>query len=747
MLTFCISLSARAELLTFGDLLAKYKKEGYSLIYSTGLVDESKMIFWDGGLSIRSLRRALESIDLGLRRVQQGLWSIERFDPDDESNAKKVSAMVELNRLTIDQIVVTASRYEVHGGAGSSFHLVNETQLNDTPGFAGDSLRIIHRLPGAASIGISSKPNVRGGASNELLVLFDGVELIEPFHLRDFQSMFSSLNPQTIESVEYFTGGFPAQYGNKLSGVLDIATRDTFAETGGELGLSVFSTSALLFVDSGRNRWLFSARRGNLEQVLNVVNPDLGDPKYHDLYARYVREFDSGDFKVTVFNFKDDVIFESDEDRASSEIDNRYLWFEWAMQQSERRFSRTFITFGDIDSKRTGDTFAEDSSFGSLLDEQSLTLASLKHIVDFRVNDQLRLDYGFSYKRQKMAYDTSLNVAKGTITQLLGLPTAVNQKYSAAFDGSAIGAFFTVKNKVLDSLTLQLGLRYDQQDYSDTKARTQLSPRLSLVYLRGQDWQFRFSYGRFYQPQGIYELQTADQETAFFKPQKSDHWIAAVGHEFRESDRLQVEFFYKRIDDLKPRYENLFDPYVFTPELGADRIEINADKALTRGVELSYVGIRNSLHWNVNYSFSQARDKVGGRLIKRRWDQTHSVNALLNWSAGHWVFGVAAAWHTGWTFTKLPAEISAVEPFIISDFRSNSRLKNYASLDFKASYEVPLKNSTLTAFLEVTNLLSRANKGGVDYEVSLESDRYLLDEIDLEPIFPLVTNVGIIWKF
>ncbi len=747
ILTIALLIAARsiyAAPVSLTDLLTRFKEANYALIYSTSLVQESAIVEWDGEVSLKSLEQSLRTLGLSLHRIERNLWTIERAPPAEAVPAEDHAA-ARIPAVRIDNIVVTASRYEVQGMDGASRHQIDEGSLNETPSFAGDSLRIIHRLPGAATLGISSKPNVRGGSSDELLVLFDGVELIEPFHLRDFQSMFSSFNPQTIQNIEYFTGGFPAQYGNKLSGVLDIATQDTFTSSGGELGLSAFSTSALLFTEKGQNRWMFSARRGNLDNLLNVVNPRLGHPKYHDLYARYTRDFERGTLKLSAFRFSDDIVFTSDEASASSKVDNQYVWMEWETNLSPRVYSRTFFSVGDIDSTRLGDTFAEDRSVGSLIDKQTLNVTSIKHLQEFKVNNRLRLEYGFTYRDLEMEYDTSIIVERSIVAEVLALPVFVDESFKAKFGGHSSSAFLTTKYQFSRALTVQMGLRYDRQNYS--KAGSQISPRVAMVYELGQDWRLRFSYGRFYQPQAIYELETADLESEFSRPQKSDHWIIAADWQAGPSLRLKAEIFYKRIDDLKPRFENLFDPYNFTPELEPDRIVIRADKAYTRGIELGLVGTYGPYDWNLNYSFSQVRDHEAGRWIDRRWDQTHSLNALLNWKPGQWIISLAGAWHTGWTLTQLPTTIPADGSFEVPAYRSNSRLKNFATLDAKISYELGLGNTSLSFFLEITNLVNRANKGGIDYEIILEDGFYELEEIDLEPVFPLVTNLGVIWRF
>ncbi len=732
------SLCIKAEEVKLGQLLEQYRKAGYTIVYSTALVDESLVIDWDGRFSISGLRQLLEEHDLGLERSDDR-WLVV---PHEGEQPVLDDVVGEIAEKPIDHIVVSASRYELQGEGLSSRHLIGEGQLNDLPSFAGDTLRVVHRLPGSASLGVTAKPNVRGGSDDELLVLFDGVELIEPFHLRDFQSMFSSFHPQTIQSVEYFTGGFPARYGNKLSGVLDIATQDAFAAPGGEIGISAYTLSGLYFNETEKDRWLVSARRGNLDVI---IQSKIGKPKYHDFYSRYTREIKNGSLKASLFIFDDDLLFKTDESRAKSDVKNRYVWFEWEHEPHDRRYARTFLSHGQVDSLREGLTFAEDDTEGFLIDDQSLDITSIRHLHELKLSDTFKIDFGASVSHMSMDYDTRMSVEKDIVAEFLRLPTEVDIDFDRTFTGNAWSLFSTVKLQPMERLTAEFGLRYDYQDYSSS--RWQLSPRLSLLFEPNEKLDLRLSYGRFHQPQGIHELKTADGEIDFFKPQQSDHLILAAEYQLSDNSRLVGELFYKKVDDLKPRYTNLFDPYVYVPELEQDRIVVRASEAEARGFELSYTGETETFQWNVNYTYSEVQDMENGRWIDRRWDQTHNLNVFMNWYIGNWTIGVATAWHTGWAATRLPLEYPAGDPFVISDFRNNDRLKEYGTLDFKVVYDQELSNSTLQYFLEVTNIVSRANKGGLDYEIELEDDTYQLAEVDVQPVFPLVTNIGIIWRF
>lgn len=736
-LTLLFGLVAKAQDIVLGDLLLRYEKEGYSFVYTTALVDEVKKVDWSGEVAISALRAVLREHELQLERLAGNQFSIQPL----EVVVPRIKIESSPDTRPIDHIVVTASRYELQGDDVSSGHLLGAAELADNPSFGGDSLRIVHRLPGAATIGVTSKPNVRGGSDDELLVLFDGVELVEPFHLRDFQSMFSSFNPQTIQSIEFFTGGFPARYGNKMSGVLDIATQDSFDAPGGEIGISAYNLSALYFNETEDDRWLVSARRGNLDLV---IRSEQGDPKYYDFYSRYTREIKGGRLKASVFVFDDDLSFTQDESTATSKVKNRYIWFEWERDKVNHE-SRTILSLGQIDSLREGRTFSEEDTEGFLIDDQTFDTISLKHLQQLKINDTLKFDFGGTYRSVSVDYKTTVQVEKDIVAEFLGQPESIDFGFDKKFDGASISLYSIMKYQPLPKLTLEMGLRLDRQTYAESD--TQFSPRLALLYTINNQWDMRFSYGRFHQPHAIYELNTADGETSFSEPQQSDHYIWASEYRFGNDTKLVAEVFYKQIENLKPRYVNLFDPYVYLPELQQDRIIIKAEKAEARGFEVSYSGGSEVFEWNLNYAFSEVQDKEAGVWVDRRWDQTHTVNAFFNWYFDNWTVGVASAWHTGWATTALPQTLPADEVLDIPYYRNNDRLEDYATLDIKVAYDQELPNSNLKYFLEVTNIVNFTNKGGVDYEISEEDDLFFLEEIDVQPVFPLVTNIGIIWRF
>src|SRR5690606_39420338 len=116
--------------------------------------------------------------------------------------------------------------------------------------------------------------SMRGGEPNETLILLDGMQLYEPFHLKDFFSPVSLLDSRIISAMDVYMGGFSAKYGTRMSAVIDAQTVRPIADRYYELGASLFHTNALAahrFANDDGS-WLISARRSNLDQVARALD-------------------------------------------------------------------------------------------------------------------------------------------------------------------------------------------------------------------------------------------------------------------------------------------------------------------------------------------------------------------------------------------------------------------------------------------------------------------------------------------
>ena len=99
--------------------------------------------------------------------------------------------------------------------------------------------------------------------------------------------------------------------------------------------------------------WLLSARRGNLDLLLDAVNPRLGEPAYYDVFARAGGEVAGrGRLEVSTFHFSDDIRFTQEEDGATSRVNNQYLWAKWTTE-ADGLIQQTVFSTGKVDRRHT----------------------------------------------------------------------------------------------------------------------------------------------------------------------------------------------------------------------------------------------------------------------------------------------------------------------------------------------------------------------------------------------------------
>jgi hypothetical protein len=111
--------------------------------------------------------------------------------------------------VELGAIVVTPGRFGVMGNAAvRQQQTLTREDLETIPQMGEDVFRVLRTIPGVAVDDISTRLNVRGGSDFELLNLLDGMELYEPYHLKDFDGVFGIVDVQSIGGIDLITGGF-----------------------------------------------------------------------------------------------------------------------------------------------------------------------------------------------------------------------------------------------------------------------------------------------------------------------------------------------------------------------------------------------------------------------------------------------------------------------------------------------------------------------------------------------------------
>ncbi|MCZ6586291.1 MAG: TonB-dependent receptor [Gammaproteobacteria bacterium] len=653
---------------------------------------------------------------------------------------------------TIDEIIVAASQYQLTRSASATNTLLTSEDIDYLPDFGDDALRAVSRLPGTTTNGISARSNVRGGEVGETLVRFDNLRLYEPFHLKAFQSVFSTIDPQVISSMNVYTGGFPAVFGDRMSSVVDVASLRTPADRYSEVALSFFNASVLNAgrFGSGDGEWVASIRRSNLDLLYEAFSEQAGQPRYLDAFAKVSYEVNSG-LRVTgnYLYFADDVLL-TDVDlsrEAREKGEDRYLWLRLDHTPNALINGSTLIAHSRLTNHRNGFTAEPGVSTGTLEDHSSFTIGSVQSDWTWTPDENLLFQLGGSFSRLEGRYDYQDEVTFDLLFAIPGAATETvrSRNIQLSPSGHQYALYASVRYSPTPLLTTDFGVRWDKQTLDPARSDT-VGPRLGFRFQLADRTYLRGSWGRFYQSQGINELQVGDGVQQFFAPQRSDHTVIGIEHEFLSGLKLRGEAYDKNMDSLRPRYENFLNTLILLPELKPDRIRVAPSSARARGVELFLnQRLQQPVTWWFGYSYSWVEDQIEGSDILRSWDQTHAVSAGLNWDTPKWNLGLGLIYRSGWPTTPVAVQSTAGNvPIIGTSDRNSDRLDFYRSADFRLTRKFDIKGSSLSVFLEIANLFGRKNPCCLEYEIDDETGVF---EAKIRDYMPLIPSVGFVWTF
>ena len=414
-----------------------------------------------------------------------------------------VEAELKMTAIESEEIIVTAGYFSSTQDQPTSATNISSEEIRRAPGSAGDVSRIISGLPTIAKVNDQTNSLiVRGGSPVENAFFIDNIEIPNINHYPTQGSSggpIGLLNVDFIKDVDFYTGGFSAAYGDKLSSIMDLTFREgNRDEWDGQLDFNFagFGVIGEGPISKGRGSWLFSARRSFLDLLVDAIGTGVA-PRYSDYQGKLVYDINPNN-KITVLGIlgidyidmtkeqaEDDrniVYFDTDAIESSSGMNWRSLW-------SKNGYSNTSISYistkykVNISETRTDQELMKNNSL-----EQAFQLRNASY---YRLDESNRIEFGIEAKYIINEYDNFF----GEYTDVLGNTTPefyVDDKITAQKFGSCASYIW----KPFDKLTTTLGVRFDYFSYNK---ESHISPRFSLSYRINKSTSINGSTGIFFQ--------------------------------------------------------------------------------------------------------------------------------------------------------------------------------------------------------------------------------------------------------
>lgn len=684
----------------------------------------------------------------------------------EKGRTKKLDIRLRPAATMLQTVDVTDSRIEERKTQTQvSVEKITATQINQMPSIGGtaDLAQYLQVLPGVSSTGDQGgQLHIRGGSMIQNLTLLDGMVLYNPFHSIGLYSIFET---DIILNADIYTGGFGAEYGGRLSSVMDITTRDgNKYHHSGKIALNTFGAGITLEgplkKESANSKttitYILSAKNSYLSKTSEKIYPyiDGGLPfDYLDLYGKLTINLGNGS-KASLFGFN------FDDSVANYQSLSRFHW-------------RNYGVGGNF-SVLTGSSALIDGGLAysnyhiSMNDESDLEKYST--ISGFNMGFNITNFFG----SDRLKYGISL---QGYTTDYLYY-NAYRLRTDQQEHTNEIAAYATYKWS-RNRWIIEPGLRYV---YYNALSEGSLEPRLAAKFSVNDKVRLKMAGGLYSQifldarsDNDIVNLfsgfltsvhlnkpSTFRGEDASSCIQKASHIVAGAEYDITSHLTTNVEFYLKNFNQLfnsnrnktYDRNDPAYQPggvyeqpiYLLTDYIIEHGTAYGLDISLCYDVERLYV-------W-ATYSLSRVTRSNETQTYSPHYDRRHTVNLLATYALGqHKEWEVSARWSfgSGFPYTQTQGIFEQWTPTHIADdyARANGeygihyadiykgRLPAYHRLDIGVKRKISIgRRSLLELSAGATNLYNRNNL--------FYFDRMTLERVDQ---LPLLATFGIKFSF
>ena len=668
--------------------------------------------------------------------------------------------------VMLQAVSITADKIEARTETKTSVVNVTPKVITRIPTMGGqaDLAQYLQVLPGVIFTGDQGgQLYIRGGSPIQNKVLLDGMVIYNPFHSI---GLFSVFDTDIIRNAEIYTGGFGAEYGGRISSVMDITTRDgNKKRLAGKIGATTFGAKLTLEgpIKKAKNpedasaSFILSAKNSYLEYTSQNIYKGLLDGQvlpynYQDLYGKVSINAANGS-KVNFFgfNFNDEV--------------NNY---------------KSISNFG-WNSYGAGSNFVIIPGKSPVLIEGNIAFSDYKAALEENNNPSRTssingFNAGFAF-----TYFLGKNSLKYGI-EMLGFKTVFDYtksngiRISQVENTTELGAYIKYKAQ-FDNLIFEPSFRV--QAYASL-SEVSPEPRLALKY-NINDW-FRIKAAGGYYTQNLIAANSDrdvvnlfygflsgqadlpkyfDGEQVTSKLQKAIHYILGTEFDVALNTTLNVEVYYKDFRQLTSMNRNQIfsseDAPPGTPEIEKKDFMVERGDAYGLDISLKY----DSHKWYLWGAYSlgyvtKDYQNADGEIVTYRthYDRRHNVNLLATYTAGaknQWEMSARWNFGTGFPFTmvsgfyeELPYNNIDFDPYtesgnlgILYDELNTGQLPTYHRLDIDIKRKFYFTEDVLLeANFGITNVYNRQNI-------------FYIDIVTAEKIYqlPLMPSLGLTLSF
>ena len=690
---------------------------------------------------------------------------------DGQSIKLDISLSEDVVELT--QIEVTAEQIQRKSNIQPSKINLSPRMMKAAPALAEpDLFRTIQALPGVLTTSeFSTGLVIRGGNTDQNLILLDGVTVYNPSHLG---GIFSNFIVDGVKEAELIKGAYNAEYGGRLSAVLNIISREgNQKKFEGKANLSLLSAQATIEGPFYKGAWVFSGRRTYFDKIFQNV-PTIPPYYFYDIQSHIYTDLTSKDrLSLSFYNGVDDLLF-----------DTFGLTGRWGNRTISAQYRRVFSE------KLIGNFLYANSLFftefglggsNGLVSDNQIDDATVAANFSWFKSSESVLKFGAQIKNLGFLYTNSFNDS---------LQFEINTK------PKEFANYMKLKYSASKRLILEPGLRINLYDvYSDS-----IFPdlRFGMKYLLNDNRYLNFSVGNYHQFiatfQDDYNPNILDQWIAVdnsVSPAKSSQIVLGYEEYIKDLYKIQVEGYYKDIKNLFTFEESR----ATTDEAISDSVLsdiVTPSDGYAYGLELFAQKMSGRLSGWLAYTFSVSRKSMNSIFYEKEeeyynsWDRTHSFSALGNYIFNNkWDMNWKLSLQSGQAYTPIIGYYNQILPEgpdevyrTIPGTRNSARYSPYSRLDLGIVYHTKLFGSKMDIYVQVINVLNRKNifrksynvgstYNGLDDDGDWDEDKHdtngngkpdvgepNVDEVDegrLQvndiSLFPIIPTIGFSWEF